>query len=382
MLNCWPISRRAGLAAALAVVTVSALCAIPVADAHAAPVLSVLGEGALEVKASTGKDTTKAHITVLNAGNGVAGNVKVTLEAPGPVRSLPVPPTELKPGKAERLEVSIAGLKAVKETVDAQFVVESGSTTATKAVKIETAPHPSADWPIWIISVTLGGAALLMVFAARRIDKNFGPKRLTGPVPGPKWSFDSWASHLTAVGGLLGSVVALAALPAVSEQIEKETIVELNVLFLGLAAVAPFVFQAIRRRDADAYKEEEDPSWGITWALLVACWMILGATLGELATLGLTAWILIDDVAGGVVIEAGLLVLVCLSVYYVYATAYSLASIDWHEVAATAKLQAEKKKGSRGVHLRNALVAKSSRASRHVAVGTKTEAYRLTLRLP
>jgi hypothetical protein len=342
----------------------------------------ILGQEPLEVKASTGKDTAEVPVTVLNSGKEKT-TVTATVQAPALI-SVGPPPTELGPGQAKTLIVKITkGLNHHTKASYAWLVASNGSEQATRSVKIEPAPDPLIDWPVVIVLVTLGFAAFVMIVVAAGVWVNSSDGRLTGPVPGPKWSFESWASHLTAVGGLLGSVVVLAAITAVSEQIEKVSLVELNLLFLGLATVAPFVFQAFRRRDLDAYEREEEPGWGITWVLLIACWLVLGATLGELTTLGLTAWIITNGGVGGVALELGLAILVCLAIYYVVATAYSLASINWQKVAKLAKEEAAAKpQDSRGVHLRKALVAKSSRASRHVAVGTETEAYRLTLRLP
>jgi hypothetical protein len=374
---------------ALAALLVCALAAVFAVDARAAPEPTVLDSGSVEVKAQSGKDTAEAHITVLNASEGEPWSVKVTLEAPGSMRVTSVQPAEIAPGKVDRLNIQLAGLRHTTEAASGQFVLEGGPKPVTLSGTIAPAPDPLTDWPSRIIEVSLGLAALLMLGVAIGVGR-LGLGLLTGPAPGPKWSFESWASHLTGVGGLLGSVVVLAVIPAVSEQVEKESLVELNILFAALAAIAPFVFQAVRRRDAKALENLEEEGWGFTWALLIACWLVLGATLGQLSTLGLTVWVITGGGTLGVALEVLLGILVLLAVYYVIATTYALASIDWKEIAMLAtqkEAEAAAVAGPAaparpGATLRRSIARHGSRVARHVEVGDDAQSHRMTIRLP
>jgi hypothetical protein len=131
-------------------------------------------------------------------------------------------------------------------------------------------------------------------------------KLLVASAPPPKWSVESWATHLTAVGALVGTVLGSASLPEVPRQIDKNSLVALSLLFGALVVVAPFVFQAVQSPRVSANAPEEEGGNGYTWVLLVSCWLTLGAVFGQLATLGLATWEIAGGSGGGVAIEIAL----------------------------------------------------------------------------
>jgi hypothetical protein len=79
----------------------------------------------------------------------------------------------------------------------------------------------------------------------------------------------------------------------VPREIDKETLVRLNLFFALLLVAAPLIFHAIRKPTRAAAREEG--LWGFNLTLLLACTVTLGAVLGELATLALLFW----EVLGG-----------------------------------------------------------------------------------
>lgn len=270
-----------------------------------------------------------------------------------------------------------SGLDTLTEGASGQIVVEGGAKPVAQSATIAPALQPFVDWPSVFIGASLGGAAILMsLVAARSVEGRKGWGVLCGRAPGAKWSFESWATHLTAAGGLFGTVLAAASLPPAPMQIDKESLVALSLLFPALAVSAPFVFQALRRAKVDA-AAEEDGRWGYKWALLVACWLTLSAVFGELATLGLLAWVIVGGGLGGVVLEVGLATLVVLAAYYVVTTSYALVSTDWDSVASEGRKDAhDMLKG-----VRSALAAADGPALRHVDVSPKLEAPRLSWRV-
>jgi hypothetical protein len=158
--------------------------------------------------------------------------------------------------------------------------------------------------------------------------------------PGPKWGFDSWATTATAVGAILGTVLGGATLPEVPHEIDKQSLVALNLLFGGLVVLAPFVFQAIRKPTAPA-ADPDAGLWGYNVALLFACSLTCGAVLGEIATLTLLAWELTGGGGWGVVAIVGLAAVGVLAAYYFAVTSWSLATTDWEVLAAKKKAEAQ-----------------------------------------
>lgn len=200
------------------------------------------------------------------------------------------------------------------------------STVATAA----SALRPAADWPLLIVLVALGSTALLFAALASAVAKRAEVKWLTSPAPSPKLSFESWATHLTAVGAVLGTALGTASLPESPTQIDRESLVALSLLFGGLVVVAPFIFEAVRRRPVTpAPAEGAGESSGFVGVLLLACAITFGAVFGELFTLGLAAWELTGGDLGGVLIEVGLGALSALALNYVAITAWEAAMADW-----------------------------------------------------
>jgi hypothetical protein len=201
------------------------------------------------------------------------------------------------------------------------------STLAT----VPPALRPAADWPMLTVVVALGLAALMAGTLGIAVVRRKGKCWLINPAPSPKWSFESWATHLTAIGAVLGTVLGSASLPESPTQIDKESLVGLSLLFGALVVVAPFIFEAIRRPVAPT--SGEGGGSGFVGVLLLSCAITFGAVFGEIFTLGLAAWELTGGDAGGVAIEVGLGLLSILALYYVAVTAWEAAMTDWSSEA-------------------------------------------------
>ena len=201
---------------------------------------------------------------------------------------------------------------------------------ATSALK------PAAEWPVVIVASSLGLSALLLAVVVAAVVRKTGGAWLGHPAPSPKWSFESWALHLAAVGGVLGTVLGSITLPEAPAQIDKESVVALSVLFGALVVVAPFISEAIRRWPKPAAPGAEEAGTGYVAVLLLACAIVFAGAFGELLTLGLVSWELTGGNAGGIATEAGLGMLSVLAFYYVAVTAWEAATIDWTAPADSA----------------------------------------------
>jgi hypothetical protein len=126
----------------------------------------------------------------------------------------------------------------------------------------------------------------------------------------------SWSTNLTAVGGVLVTVLTLVTYPDVPREIDKDSLTALSLLFGGLVVVAPFVFQGLRRNPPD--QEALRSLTGTNLGLALACCITFAAVVGELLALGLLGWELIGGGLGVVLLFAGIFVLGGLAANYTY----------------------------------------------------------------
>jgi hypothetical protein len=317
----------------------SMLCGAYAAPASAEPTLSVVGKDTVEVKAKDKQDTATAQLVVLNAGKADAP-LDVQLQAAS--SKLPsisgVKPDKLAAGKATRVAVTLAGLKDLKkDKVDGQLVIaDPDGTPVAQALSITPAPHPARDWPTWIFYRVLVALGVLFVIGALA---GLESKTLFRPATAPKWGFDSWATTLTAIGGVFGTVLGAATLPAVPSQIDKDTLISLNLLYGTMVVVAPLAFQALRNPFASATDQEAGfTGWNVT--LLLSCSITAAAVLGELAALGLLGWELTNGGKWGDAIRFGVIVLGVLAAIYFLVTVCQLVRTDWKARGEEAKAAA------------------------------------------
>lgn len=304
-----------------------------------APEVSVLGDGALAVKAKEGEGEAVAYISLLNTGGEAvtasisfqaATSTEVGLEA----TSAPIPP-----GEAKRVELRF-DVADLEEPAQGELVVEGGAKPVARSVAITPAPQPSAPWPQLFVLGAFAATLLLTAGVALQAAAKSKAHLLLKKAPGPKWGFDSWATTATAVGAILGTVLGGATLPEVPREIDKQSLIALNLLFGGLVVLAPFVFQAIRKPSASA-ADPDAGLWGYNLSLLFACSLTCGAVLGEIATLTLLAWELTGGGTWGVTAIIGLAAVAALAVYYFAVTSWSLATTDWEALAASKTAEAQ-----------------------------------------
>jgi hypothetical protein len=102
------------------------------------------------------------------------------------------------------------------------------------------------------------------------------------------WDFTkSWASNLTVVGALLGTILAAGVLPD-QTAVTKATYAGLNLLFGILILVAPLAYVAMQReKPLRVAKDVTEPQYqGTVFWFLASSTLTLWAVAGELATVG------------------------------------------------------------------------------------------------
>ena len=319
-------------------VTLCACFASPASAATPEPAdITGLGEGKLQVSATAGSDVATVYLTVLSASSD-AVPIEITYQASDAqspkVEILTYSPRVVETGPT-RVGVKLGGLSDLEETETGQLVVLGGAAPVARELSVKP-PPPDDDWP----KAILWGSVGVFVFFYLVMAINAG-RALGKPAPGPKWALDSWATTLTAAGGLLAVVIGDLTLPDPQEYIDSDALTQLNLLFAGVVIVATFLFQALWRPKADPTDQEGAyPGWNAT--LLLALALTFAAVLGEIGTFAL----LLAEVAPNAFGFAVLVVLGGPAIWYFLRTTPKIVKTDWVAVdeAAEAKAKAEEQK--------------------------------------
>jgi len=194
-----------------------------------------------------------------------------------------------------------------------------------------------STWVTGIVGGSLGIAVIFAFGAALYADA-----RLRAAAPGPGWSITSWASNLTGIGAVLGSIVAGVALTAKAKPLDQDTFLALSAFFAFLVVAGPFVFQCARNPKTDP-RDQGPCGWNFT--LLVACSVTLAAVVGELTTLAILYWEIFDGGAPGYIAVVVVALAGLLAAYYYAVTVPKLASTKWGKLYVRALKSGESPPG-------------------------------------
>lgn len=138
----------------------------------------------------------------------------------------------------------------------------------------------SANTALVLSSLVL---AALVVVAARAISR---PRGTT--IDFPQWEFSkSWASNLTVVGAVLGTVLSAKVLPKRTVVVTPDGYTALSLLFGILVVIAPFLYTAFRKGKRTPTGPEYEGRNGV---FLVASAVTIWAVCGEIGTIGLVLY--------------------------------------------------------------------------------------------
>jgi hypothetical protein len=285
----------------------------------------------LKVEGQEGLDTAAAYLTLENPGKApVHFQVRFLATSSEAVKLKEFTPQMVPPGEPQRVKLTFSGLKDLGESASGQVVVTGTAPTISQAVEVDPAPQPDASWPAVLI---LGSfvVALLLALAIVPCRPNLGV--LQTPAPGPKLSYESWATSLTVAGGIAGTVLGGIVYPTFPAQISKQALLNLGILFAALVVLAPFVFEALRTISPDK-KDKEKERFGTNFGLLVACTMTMWGVLGELGSFSLLAWELATTHVERTVMLAGVALIAVLAARYFLISVYYLVRKKWAEEEA------------------------------------------------
>jgi hypothetical protein len=175
----------------------------------------------------------------------------------------------------------------------------------------------------WLVFGALSCATVMVLIAARRagVLTLQGLRERMGPT-GYDFS-TSWASTITVVGALLGTLLSSGFLPKATRLLPTETYAALSILFGFLVVLAPFIYRtASRPMDVTTTLGTSETQYqGYVLGFLLATLVTVWAVLGEL----LTMLLLFDELQQSTGASVLFLVLVVLSILLL--GAYVLTSI-------------------------------------------------------
>ena len=139
----------------------------------------------------------------------------------------------------------------------------------------------------WVFFAPMVGAVVLVVLAALSAGSLTSPRlsERMGPV---NYDFSkSWASSITVVGALLGTVLsAKGVVPTVTKFLPAATYSALNLAFGILVVLAPFLYRSVSAPVAVTTAQGPDTEYqGTVAGFLLATALTLWGVLGELTAL-------------------------------------------------------------------------------------------------
>jgi hypothetical protein len=178
----------------------------------------------------------------------------------------------------KQFKITIAANSDDRDTTGELLLTASGAAPAAVPLVIEPQKGHDDGTALLIICPLLA-AAVIVVARLATVDVT----NVLGPA---NWDYSqSWATSLTLVGALLGTVLGAGVLPDKLDLFTKAGYSAFNVLFGMLVLAAPLLYTALQTRgkDAAARKQYE----GTIWAFGVASVATLWGVFGQLATVGL-----------------------------------------------------------------------------------------------
>ena len=333
--------RRATVALALVLLATAAPAAAQ--DKPAAPKVTVLGPKELAFAAEGGKDTAEAELQVDNPGPAPA-QAQLKLDG-STAKSLELEPTTLSvPPGITRPKVKVSGLEALDRKATAYAVITIGEARTVLPVRVTN----ERTLPRSIVFVALAVFAFLFVVSVAIAAK---AKVLTGPAGNAKWTFESWATTLTAAGALLTTVTSAATLPEVPRRFDKETLVELSLVFALVLVAAPFLAKVFRKRLPEGTPDEKAKARiaeaaGVTshhWAVLLGASLTGAAVIGQLLTLHYLGRELTNGATARTAVSVVSIALLVGASLYLWRTIFhELAPRDWMKEATAAAEAAAK----------------------------------------
>ena len=274
------------VAAGVLLLTMSATAA----GAVALPALTVADGTAIALTLNgPGTDDT-AVVTVVNTGDGEALLQPALVGADQDLVSVSADPATVPAGEAVPVTLLFSVLGEAVPSSATLVIAAHGFAPVTVPVTVTVATRMPLQGPMPVIVFALVvGLAIVIV----RVVMLRGRYPANGKLGGVRWDFaSSWATNITTVGAILGTIVAGGILPEQGRLLSAGEIAGLSLAFGTVAVLAGFFYTVFQQ--PVVLDDGEPVRQGYVRPFLIAAAATVVAVIGELATLSLLlvdAWL-------------------------------------------------------------------------------------------
>ncbi|MGZ5618634.1 MAG: hypothetical protein ACXWFW_14860 [Usitatibacter sp.] len=204
---------------------------------------------------------------------------------------------------------------------------QAGTILATRSRPIAIRETSLSLASLLVVVLGVVGAATSVVAAAILLHWREKAK-LRDEMGPPTWDFGrSWATNLTAIGAIVGGVLTATTLTEQPAFASKQAYTVLNIVFVFFIAIAPFLYNTVRRGVAPAIGATDPTYRGFVFMFYLASFVTLSGVFGQLGTIVL----IFNELAAAHLLAHWELYLVesLLGIVIVGTVAYGVTTIFW-----------------------------------------------------
>jgi hypothetical protein len=321
------VAKRSGWRWALAapVTAVAVLGAIHagVDGATSLPMLTVSETDGIAIELGGVGSTADSVVTVVNPSDADA-HLTVRLAAEGTLPQavrVAAEPATVAAHDAARITLTFSQVEPTDGGPGSVVIGADGFAPA--AVPISIAAAGSA--PVGVLPVLVIALGAALVFIGLRLWTLRGKYDVNGRLGSVHWDFSrSWATNITTVGAILGTVTAAGLLPEAGQLLGSGDVAALSVFFGVLAVLSGFVYTVLSR---PVFDETGEPArQGYVKPFILAAGITVGAVVGQLVTLAL---LLVDGVQQGSNAAMAVALLLLLAVAGALVLVHAWVTMGW-----------------------------------------------------
>jgi hypothetical protein len=251
--------------------------------ASSLPMLQVSEPGGISIRLGAIGSMAQAIVTVVNPSDADA-HLSVHLAAEGTLPQavgIAADPAIVGAHDAARVRLTFTLLEPTTGGPGSVVIGADGFAPAAVGVVIAV----GASGPEGAVPVLGFAFAAAAAFLGLRLWVLRGKYDANGQLGSVRWDFSrSWATNITTIGAILGTVTAAGVLPRAGRLLVADEVAGLSVFFGILAVLSGFVYTVLSRPVLD---QGEPARQGYVKPFLLAAGITLAAVIGELATLAL-----------------------------------------------------------------------------------------------
>jgi hypothetical protein len=310
------------LAAPLAAVAALAAIQAGVDGATSLPTLTVSETDGIAIELGAVGSTADAIVTVVNPGDADA-HLTVRLAAEGTLPQavhVAAEPGTVAAHDAARITLTFTQTEATSGGPGSVVIGAEGFAPAVVPVSIAAATSAS----VGVVPVLAFALIAGLVFVGLRLATLSKDVAWNGRLGSVRWDFGrSWATNITTVGAILGTVTAAGLLPQTGRSLVPGEVAGLSVFFGLLAVLSGFVYTVLSRPVLDL---DEPARQGWVLPFVIAAGMTIVAVVGELTTLVL---LLVDGALAGSNVEIAVALLFLVVAAGGLVLVYAWSTMGW-----------------------------------------------------